>query len=209
MRQSFGGDTAKVLGADSQNVWLISDAIRIDVETLHRLVIENGKSPVDAALALCRGELMEGFFLREAAFNDWLAAERTVVRRLQVEILVELAEACLRRDDDDDDSALALAERLVSIDPLNEEAHRLLMRVHERAGRRNAALAQYQACKDVLARELNVEPDAATRKLFESLKATEDGNVAPAGVEADEAIGKAGPVETTVYCGSCLHQLQR
>ena len=61
-----------------------------------------------------------------------------MVRRLQVEILVELAEACLRRDDDDDDSALALAERLVSIDPLNEEAHRLLMRVHERAGRRNA-----------------------------------------------------------------------
>ena len=170
LRRSLGGDAAQILGADTQHVWLKSDAIHIDIEALRSLVTEDGESAVEAALALCGGELMEDFVLREAAFNDWLTAERMVAQRLQAEILAHLTGACLERRDGE--SAVALAERLVGIDPLDEEAHRLLMRAHEQAGRRSAALAQYQACKDLLAHELGVAPEEATRALFEALKAS-------------------------------------
>ena len=42
--------------------------------------------------------------------------------------------------------ALVFAERLVAEDPLSEQAHRLLMRLHYRRGDRSAALAAYARC---------------------------------------------------------------
>jgi len=47
---------------------------------------------------------------------------------------------------------------LVGLDPLQEPGHRALMRLYAQAGRRGAALRQYQACVAVPGGELGVEP---------------------------------------------------
>ena len=66
--------------------------------------------------------------------------------------------------------ALKHAARLVSLDPLREAAQRRLMRLLCRSGDRAGALRQYQACTEVLNRELQIEPDATTIKLFNNIR---------------------------------------
>src|SRR5262249_40857732 len=56
--------------------------------------------------------------------------------------------------------------RLLAIDPLDEPAHRTVMRLHADLGRQAQALRQYQTCVAVLRRELGVAPDADTRELY-------------------------------------------
>jgi adenylate cyclase len=64
---------------------------------------------------------------------------------------------------------------LLGDDPANEEAHRALMRALDAVGRRSEALAQYQACKEQLHKQLDVEPDAATQALRESIRRSNAG----------------------------------
>ena len=61
--------------------------------------------------------------------------------------------------------AIATIRRLLELEPWREDAHRRLMAWLEQSGQRNAALVQYDICCRVLAEELGVEPDAATREL--------------------------------------------
>jgi predicted ATPase len=58
------------------------------------------------------------------------------------------------------------ALRLLALDPLQESVHRTLMRLYLRLGRRGAGLRQYQACLDLLRRELDAEPEDQTRRLY-------------------------------------------
>src|SRR5438477_312217 len=64
------------------------------------------------------------------------------------------------------DQAVPIAVRLVALDPLQEDQQRALMRLHLRQGRRAAALRQYQECVAVLQRELGVEPEPETKRLY-------------------------------------------
>ena len=58
---------------------------------------------------------------------------------------------------------------LLRHDPLREESHRRLMRLHDARGDRARALRAYHACAAALERELGVEPSPATRAAYESL----------------------------------------
>ena len=58
--------------------------------------------------------------------------------------------------------ALIFARRWLALDPLQEAAHRHLMRLLTLSGQRNAALTQYEICRQILADELGVEPAAET-----------------------------------------------
>jgi TolB-like protein/Tfp pilus assembly protein PilF len=87
-----------------------------------------------------------------------------------------LAERLSKADDVDDevlDSVQSLAGRLLQSNPASEEAHRALMRIHLRRGRTNAALRQFAQCKEALRRELQTEPDAESRRLFDSIQSSD------------------------------------
>jgi DNA-binding SARP family transcriptional activator len=72
------------------------------------------------------------------------------------------------------DAAIETGRRLVGLDPLREDAHRSLMRIYQRVGRRADALKQYRLCVDILRRELNVEPEAATTRLYLEIRRRRD-----------------------------------
>ena len=61
------------------------------------------------------------------------------------------------------------ASRLLAMDLLQEAVHRALMQLFVAHGRRAAALRQYQTCVELLQRELGVEPEAATRRLYQDI----------------------------------------
>ncbi len=121
------------------------------------------------ALALVRGEFLEGFALDSPPFDAWLSHTREQLRReaTRAARLLSLAQALVG----DDAAAAAAANHWVELEPWDEAGHRHLMSVHGRQGRRSAALVQYETCRRTLAADLNTEPEAATTELADEIRA--------------------------------------
>ncbi len=66
---------------------------------------------------------------------------------------------------------VALAKRLLALDPLREASHLSLMNAYADSGERSMALQQYSVCRDLLKSELNVQPGQE----IEELRLTIDG----------------------------------
>src|SRR5215212_4032399 len=116
-----------------------------------------------AAIQLYTGELLPGFY------DDWLLLERERLATLYNQALANLlahyqAGGMI-------DTALDIAQRLVAADPLREDANRELMRLYYRAGRRDRAFGVYQALRQRLLEELEVDPEPATTELYRTLQA--------------------------------------
>jgi non-specific serine/threonine protein kinase len=61
--------------------------------------------------------------------------------------------------------------KVLAIDPLQEDIHRLLMRHLALSGRHDEALSQYKTCAQILRHELELEPSLATRQLNDRILA--------------------------------------
>lgn len=116
------------------------------------------RGDTEEALALYTGDL-----LPENRFEDWVETRRTQLRTSVVRLLLDQASA--REGRGDSRAALASLERLVSIDPLHEEAHARLMRLTAVGGDRHAALRWYTRLVEGLRDELGVSPTEELRRL--------------------------------------------
>lgn len=122
---------------------------------------EAEQTALQQALALYFGDLLPG------CYEEWLIGEREQLRQkfiLAADRLVTLLEQrrCYR-------DAIRVAERRLRADPLSEAAYRQLIRLHALNGDRAAALGVYHNCAETLAAQLGVEPDEATRQLYQRL----------------------------------------
>lgn len=134
-----------------------------------------GESPatiaaLERAVALYRGDLLAELD-SESLFNEWLQRERMRLREYALDALYRLAQFYLAQRHLP--KAITTLRRLLEFDPWREEAHRLLMLALARNGQRTAALAQYVACKQMLATELGVSPSAQTTHLYERIRVAE------------------------------------
>ncbi|MFN8446998.1 MAG: AAA family ATPase, partial [Caldilineaceae bacterium] len=68
------------------------------------------------------------------------------------------------------EEAVACARRWVELDPLQEEAYYLLLKLLAHNGKRSEALAQFEQCRLVLKEELGVEPSAKLQKLYTEIR---------------------------------------
>ncbi len=119
-----------------------------------------------------RGELLAGFGVADAPeFDEWLTTERERLHGLAISTLRQEAAACM--SEGQDEAAASSLNRLLRLDPLDEEAQRQLMLLLAVSGQRSAALTQYEKCRDILERELAVEPDAETTRLYERIRAAQ------------------------------------
>jgi DNA-binding SARP family transcriptional activator/tetratricopeptide (TPR) repeat protein len=150
------GDTLAVDGErvglnDAQGVW-------IDIHEFDRLA----ETDPDAALALCRGEFVEGLE------DDWALSARERHRECVIAVLERLAQAAEQRDDQHE--AVQMTRRQVERDPFDEGAHRRLITRLDASGDRAAAMRSYRALTERLRFELGVAPSSQTRKLIEQLR---------------------------------------
>lgn len=128
------------------------------------------------AVELYAGSLLEGFDAVDAGgFGAWLADERaTVEGRWRHACLVLL-------DGDRADGwamrCLALADRLLRADPLDEVALRHAMRSAAALGDTVAARQRFERFERALARDLAMTPDAETRALAAEPTAGRPGEV--------------------------------
>jgi DNA-binding SARP family transcriptional activator len=131
---------------------------------------------LEQAIALYRGDLLEGFYVRQApAFEEWLRAQRTRLRELAVQVLQAAIAHHAGRGQAGHAAGIEYAGRLLALEPWREGAHRHLMRLLAQSGQRGAALAQYATCRQALAEELGVEPGPETTRLYEEIR---DGTLA-------------------------------
>jgi WD40 repeat protein/DNA-binding SARP family transcriptional activator len=121
-----------------------------------------------SAVELYRGRFLEGFSLPGCSgFEEWLLLEQEHLHRRAMEALARLAAGYEAQGEVQ--HALTFAWRQLELDPWWESAHLQVMRLLAHSGQRDAALAQYQACRRLLAEELGVEPSAEIRQLYDLL----------------------------------------
>src|ERR1700752_543502 len=138
----------------------------LDVDAL-RFLTQAEIAP-EAALALLRGDFLEGFHLNEATeFEDWMMHERERYRALAVATLVAAGEHRLATEFS---TAADLARRALTMAPRSEPAVRLLMRAAALAGDSPTAVGAYREFAQRLERELGEQPGRALSTLAERIR---------------------------------------
>ncbi|MGQ0384298.1 MAG: BTAD domain-containing putative transcriptional regulator, partial [Gammaproteobacteria bacterium] len=113
-----------------------------------------------------------------------------------------LARLC--RESGDAVGEIEALNRLLALEPLNEPAHRELMEASARAGRYTDALRQYQQCRALLRRELDLAPEPATEALYRDLMKRRRA-AAGADLEHLPGLDEAGPEETPAPARGAAH----
>jgi WD40 repeat protein/DNA-binding SARP family transcriptional activator len=145
-----------------------TDSFWLDIDTLQALAEQGEATSLATAVALYRGEFLEGLTLDGCAeFEIWLVGERER-RRQRVAFALEklVAHHCQCGEYE---QGMDFARRLLALEPWREETHQQMMRLLASSGQRSAALAQYETCRRLLTEELGVEPSKETRAIYDLL----------------------------------------
>jgi TolB-like protein/DNA-binding SARP family transcriptional activator len=149
--------------SDREMVAFDPAVVNVDAVELARLA---AAGELKEAAALYRGELLEGVSLPDAGFADWLLVERTRLHDVAVGVLARLLST------QSGGEAIGTAQRLLQLDPTREETHRALMRLYVAQGDRSQALRQYHVCRENLRRNLEVEPEPETERLYKDIQSS-------------------------------------
>ncbi len=187
LRKALDDEVASILSSEDDRLVLGTEAVRVDVRAFERLAAENMREAVEHAVEIYRGDLLEGLNVRSEGFDEWLLGERARLHDLAVGVLERLVS--YQAEAGESETAIETARRLLALDPVREEAHRMLMRLYYSAGHRSAALKQYQVCKEALRRELDVEPEPETAHLYSEIRTSQ--------TEAGGPLDAAGTAPTT------------
>ncbi|MEQ8676670.1 MAG: tetratricopeptide repeat protein [Aggregatilineales bacterium] len=114
------------------------------------------------------GEFLLGDALPDVPeFEMWLLAQRSRLEQCAQRGIIRLVEGLI--ENGDLHTALVWAQRLLSLAPLLETAHAQQMWLYAKLGQRDAALVQYQHCRDLLQRELAVDPSDELQQLYQEI----------------------------------------
>jgi DNA-binding SARP family transcriptional activator/predicted ATPase len=123
------------------------------------------------AVELHKGILLEGINqIAIPEFEEWLELTRQGFENRYIRVLQDLIHRLFEQGDLGD--ALPYAERLVYHTPLDEQAHRYLMKIYARLSNLDAVRKQYEQCTTILDSELGLDPELETRTLFYELMTT-------------------------------------
>lgn len=157
-----------VLTADRHTVQLTADPtywVDLQAFEIHRHQSVTGLA---TAATLYRGAFAQGLILADSPeFELWLNAERMAWRQRAVDVLLALATQ--QMNSGELHPGLATIDRLLDLEPHQEAAHRLRMTLLVRDGRRDAALQQYETCRQLLQHDLGIAPDSETTALYERI----------------------------------------
>jgi DNA-binding SARP family transcriptional activator len=117
---------------------------------------------LEQAVALYKGDFIEG------CCDDWCLIERERLQLLLLRILKRLQGHY--RLSGSFEKSISFGQRLLAIDSLQEDVHRELMRCYIAAGKRPAALRQFHHCREMLQRDLNIEPMPETWLLYRQIQ---------------------------------------
>lgn len=158
----------------SQEVWLdIEEFERRIASGLSRPIEQLGDTEIEdlrTGVALYKSDILMEFT------DDWALREREKHRRHYLNALWRLMQlSTIRREYGD---GIRYAQSILDCDTLREDVHRELMQLFVLSGQRAQALRQFETCRDMLRRELAIQPMRETLALYRQI--------------ADSAIGGDG-----------------
>jgi DNA-binding SARP family transcriptional activator len=163
LRACLPHEARHCLAVASGHVTLRPEGLEIDVLRFERLVADGTPDTLEGAVGLYRGPLLQDYEACGEEFDDWLGTERRRLDEMLQQALQRLLEHYVITGAID--RAIQVALRLLASDPLQESVHRSLIRLYMYQDRVGAALDQYRRCRELLARELGVEPASETESL--------------------------------------------
>lgn len=158
---------AQPLICQRDTIAINKECLASDVWDFERGTAEGSPQALERAVECYRGDLLDGFSIDGFSFTEWLTIERERLHQAALDVcasllahhLAENAVTC----------ALRVAQRKLRIDPMDEATHRSLIAIYAAQGRTAMAVRQYQMCRQILAREMGIEPDVETRCLVEDI----------------------------------------
>lgn len=152
--------------ATRDTVALAAGAVQTDIALIPE-EIARGRLPEALRGGRSPGEtLLAGLEDISPLFQDWLVATRHAVGLQAMAALRDgITDAGMAPE-----ARRALAEALLRLDPLHEEACRTVMRLSAESGETGAALRAYAALYERLGAEMDMEPSLATQELVAAIK---------------------------------------
>jgi DNA-binding SARP family transcriptional activator len=155
----------ELLALPGEGLWVDVDRFRVLGDRARR----TGDPDVYAEAT----DLYRGGLLPDDRYEDWAIAPRD---ELRVEFLSLVEEqAALLEGHGDIAGATRAVSQLVAADPLREDAHVRLMRLHALAGQRSEAMRRYEQLEQLFRDELGREPGAEAQSLYEEVRSRQTG----------------------------------
>jgi DNA-binding SARP family transcriptional activator len=141
----------------------LAPTVRLDVDDLVGTAerVRTGDDPRTTAGALAAGrhDLLPGWY------DDWVLLDRERLRQLRLHMLEQVAAQHLAAGRHGE--ALEAALEAMAAEPLRETPHRLVVRIHLAEGNAFEAVHAFYVYRDLLRRELRLEPSPAMSALLD------------------------------------------
>ncbi len=164
LRSTLDPVLASVLRRDAGGISLDRSRVLVDALEFERLAHEGTPETLERASILYQGDFLAGIAAGDQAFEDWLRDQRDRLNELAFDVhgrlLAHQWKAGLIAE------AIRSTQKLLIIDPLEEEAYRIMMRLLMIQGRREAAVQAYEKCARMLRQEFGTEPQGETKALL-------------------------------------------
>jgi predicted ATPase/DNA-binding SARP family transcriptional activator len=176
LRQALFSIRQKLSGLAETCLQLIDNSVTycpqpdfwVDLSEFQKYAGSQELNDLQQAANLYRGVLLEGLILDDCPdFGEWLFFRRDALEQQAFDVIKRLSNGLFQGGDYR--QAQTYARRLMEMNPLDESAHRLLMRIHAALGDFSGVRQQYQLCVEILAREIGVEPAGETSSTFRHL----------------------------------------
>jgi DNA-binding SARP family transcriptional activator/TolB-like protein len=182
---------SEALVVDRDAVGLKTQLVWVDARRFSSLARSRKPGELAEAAALWRDGFLPDMVLDVEEFDAWRMREADRLSGAAADVF----EAICRNADaePDGETALAAADRLIALDPTREDRQRIALKLLARYKGRAAALSRATWLADMLRREVDASPDAATRVLIAAIKRGDFESASPLDRERVAAEDVAGP----------------
>ena len=146
-----------------ENAYGLNPAACIHLDADDFLTLSSSDAPENLREAL---NVYQGDYLSDT-FDSWPTETREHFRERYLLAAQKLANWHLEAGGCDE--AMRICHEILSTDPCNEPAFKILMRCHAARGNRAAVHSVYQRCEHILEEDLGVAPSKETADLYQSL----------------------------------------
>jgi DNA-binding SARP family transcriptional activator len=159
LRKELGEYADSIMETNHETVGLCPDALSCDTHEFLKNSKTTSVQELRDATLLYQGEFLNDIGHTNPIFEEWLASER---RHFSDNAIIAFEKLALLESGQ---AAISAAKRLVELDPLRENSHRVLMNAYANFDENGMALRQYENCRNLLIKELGIEPAQKTKDL--------------------------------------------
>lgn len=168
LRRDLGAAGSASLLVDDQSLSLAVEADDVDALQFAACAASVDPAQRQRCLQMSWAPFLGNFSVGPEPFDEWATGERHRLEAIATRVFSDLAKQFEATGDGE--RAILATERLVTIDPTDEQRLRRLLILEARYRGADAALARAKELVARLKREVDAEPEAATRAIIDDIK---------------------------------------